>query len=167
MAVAAPRSRLETMELLRKEAGKIFVTGICGTAGVAAALAIGACGAETGAAPEEAIESPPAADARDESAESSPGTVEYPPCGGEPSAGLPGWRNAAHHPLVIIDGVRCDPMPDPSTILTLDIVSFEIVKGSDAVAEYGEEGSNGAVIIFTWEPGDGGNSDSAAGEPPR
>jgi outer membrane cobalamin receptor len=50
-------------------------------------------------------------------------------------------------PLIIIDGVRSKASFDD--IAALELESFEIVKGSEAVADYGEDGRNGAILIFT------------------
>lgn len=177
LAAAALRGRLEAMELCRKEAGNTFMAGVCGALGLAAAAVMGGCTPDAIVALEDAMVSgPEAVEVRQGTAESSANRGR--PIGEPPevaTADGDGSRGSSRTmmgtacgsrtevPLIIVDGARSDLTF--SEIVVLDIVSFEIVRASEAVAEYGEEGGNGAIVISTREPGADGNGDSAAGEP--
>ena len=169
---------METMEPRRKEVGRVFVTGICGALGLAATAVMGGCTAGAIVAPEDAmVTGPEAGEVRQASTESS---VNGGKPNGEPAEvaaadgdGLPGssrmFRGTActspQPPLIIVDGVRSDLTI--REIVALGIVSFEIVRSSVAVAEYGEEGRDGVLLIATRKPGGNGDNDSTAGEPPN
>ena len=57
-------------------------------------------------------------------------------------------------PIVYVDGVRVDGMPDLDPD---DIERIEVLKGAAAIELYGEDASNGVVEIFlkdaTTDPG--------------
>ena len=68
-------------------------------------------------------------------------------------------------PLIIIDGVRSKASFDD--IAALELESFEIVKGSEAVVDYGEDGRNGAILIFTKQSDGDGKDGGTPEEPPN
>lgn len=177
LAAAASHSSLEAMKPRRKEVGNTVMAGVCGALGLAATAVMSGCTLDAIAAPEDAMVS------GQEAVEVRQGTAELSVNRGRPSGkpaevatadgdGSPGSPRMmmvtactadAELPLFIIDGARSHLTF--SEIAVMDIVSFEIVTGSDAVAEYGEEGRRGVIEIVTREPGGGGNGDSRAGEP--
>ena len=149
--------------------------------GMATTLTLGACSLGTIVAPEEAMDSAPAAaHARQEATASPEGAVEQ----GQETAevpqaatnGAPGgssevkWMRGtacvgSASPLIIVGGKRSEAGFDE--IAALDIESFKIVKGSDAVEIYGEDGRNGAIVIFTKQSGGDGEVPGPPGEPPN
>lgn len=56
----------------------------------------------------------------------------------------------SERPLILVDGVQTDA--DFDDIAALEIESFEIVKNSDAIAEYGEAAQHGVILILTKNP---------------
>ncbi|MYA11356.1 MAG: TonB-dependent receptor plug domain-containing protein [Gemmatimonadetes bacterium] len=150
---------------------------------MAASLALGACGLETIVVPEEPMEAMPEAVDGNEVAESPQGAVE-PGETAEASTAAGDWLTEgssgtaiivcrrqpsplyrADTPLIIIDGVRSEAGFDE--IAALDIESFKIVKGSDAVEVYGEAARNGAILIFTKQSDGHGKDGRTPGEPPN
>ena len=47
----------------------------------------------------------------------------------------------------------------------LDIESIEVIKGSNAVKDYGEDGKNGVIVILTRQSAGNGKGDGPPGEP--
>ena len=139
--------------------------------GMATTLTLGACGLETIAAPEEAMEALPEAMDSNETIESSQGTAvpghetaEVPTATAdgapEGSSGatsfLCRWPSripAADWPLIIVDGERTEPCFDE--IFALDIESFELARGAAVVHLYGGDGQNSVMIVTTKSGGDG------------
>jgi outer membrane receptor protein involved in Fe transport len=77
-----------------------------------------------------------------------------------PVGAPPGYgpRSGAPRPLIYIDGVRV--VPDERSLADLvpeRIDRVEVVKGSAAVALYGEEAEGGVIRIFTKKGPDGGS----------
>lgn len=169
------------MRLRRTEPGDIPLKVAGGVPGLVATLALGACGLETIVAPEEAMHSAPmATDARNVETASSKDAAEP----GQESAEAPQTAgNGAPEgssevfvsgtacvgptalPLIIIDGVRSKASFDD--IAALELESFEIVKGSHAVEDYGEDGRNGAILIFTKQSDGDGKDGGTPEEPPN
>ena len=165
----------------RKEPRSFLLIASTCALGMAAILTLGACGLETIVAPEEAMEAPQLAVDINETTESPQGTAEpgretaevataAADGGPEGSSGTFAFvcpRRSpllpADMPLIILDGEVCVSSFDE--IAALDIESFEIVKRSDAVEVYGEDGRNGAVLIFTKQSGGDGKGDGSPGEP--
>lgn len=147
---------------------------------MAATLALGACGLETIAGPGEVTEAPRAAMDGNAATESPRGTAVP---GEETAEGQAAAADAGHarahrapmislasrippedrpRPVVLVDCVRLDSSFPFNAVAALDIESFEILRHSDAVEVYGEEGRDGAILIFT-KPSDG---NSKVGEMP-
>lgn len=165
----------------RKEPRSFLLIVSSCAVGMAASLALGACGLETIVVPEEPMEAMPEAVDDNETAESSEGAVES----GQETAELPtaaadrapGGDSGtfvyvcrtsplagAEMPLIIVDGVRSEAGFDE--IAALDIEAFEIVKVSEAVDAYGPDGRNGAIVIVTKSSiGDGTPGDTPQGRP--
>ena len=143
--------------------------------GMAAALTLGACGLETIAGPEEASEAPHATMDGKEKAEAPTAAADEAPEGSSRAifaCRIPSLRMSAEDlPLVMVDGVRpehCyDARPEHcfDAIAALDIESFKIIRASDAVEAYGEDGENGAILIFTRQPDERGKGGGTPGGP--
>ena len=139
---------------------------------MAALLALGACDLETIVVPEEAMDAMPEAVDGNEATEPSRGavepgaeTAEVASASCRASAAFPA---VADRPLVTVDGVRWERCWDEIAALdTLDIESFKIVRGSDAVEIYGEAARNGAILIFTKQSDGDGKGGGSPGEPPN
>ncbi len=170
------------MRLRTTEPGDFALQVAGGVPALVATLALGACGLETIVAPGEAKHSAPmATDARHvetvsskDAPEPAQESAEAPQAAGNgaPEGSSEVFFTSATAcvgstalPLMIMDGVRSKASFDD--IAALELESFEIVKGSDAVEDYGEDGRNGAILIFTKPSGGDGKDGGAPEEPPN
>ena len=160
----------------RREPRSFVLIASSSVLGLAATLSLGACGLETLVGPEEAVDAPAAAMDGKEKAEAPTAAADEAPEGSSRAilaCRIPSLRMSAEDlPLVIVDGVRpehCfDARPEHcfDAIAALDIESFKIIRASDAVEAYGEDGENGAIVIVTKQPDGRGNGGVPPGRPP-